>query len=121
VISWFFKFVFNMDHLLVLCRYVLEIRTRLDRVLSDKIERPNEDVQATVRGLYTSLTPPDPSLKGAWYPGGFNPCVCQVKNLVSNLCFQTGQLVQLYATGGPLVQAILQLLNTEPITTAPSS
>jgi selenocysteine lyase/cysteine desulfurase len=21
-----------------------------------------------------TLTPPDPSLKGAWYPGGFNPC-----------------------------------------------
>ena len=41
-----------------------EIRTRLDRVLSDKIERPNEDVQAT---------------------------------------------------GGPLVEAILQLLNTEPM------
>ena len=46
-----------------------EIRTRLDRVLSDKIERPNEDVQAT---------------------------------------------------GGPLVAAILQLLNSEPITAAPS-
>jgi hypothetical protein len=24
-------------------------------------------------GQYTSLTPPDPQLKGAWYPGGFNP------------------------------------------------
>ena len=42
-----------------------EIRARLDRVLSDKIERPHEDVQAT---------------------------------------------------GGPLVEAILQLLNTEPMT-----
>ena len=47
-----------------------EIRARLDRVLSDKIERPHEDVQAT---------------------------------------------------GGPLVEAILQLLNTEPMTAAPSS
>jgi ATP-dependent RNA helicase DHX57 len=46
-----------------------EIRARLDRVLSDKIERPDEDVQAT---------------------------------------------------GGPLVEAILQLLNTEPLTAAPS-
>ena len=50
-------------------RYIKEIRTRLDRVLSDKIERPNQDVQAT---------------------------------------------------GGPLVAAILQLLNSEPITAAPS-
>ena len=24
------------------------------------------------------LTPPDPQLKGAWYPGGFNPCTDQV-------------------------------------------
>lgn len=47
-----------------------EIRARLDRVLSDKIERPNQDVQTT---------------------------------------------------GGPLVEAILQLLNTEPLTAAPSS
>ena len=47
-----------------------EIRARLDRVLSDKIERQHEDVQAT---------------------------------------------------GGPLVEAILQLLNTEPMTAAPSS
>jgi hypothetical protein len=21
-----------------------------------------------------TLTPPDPQLKGAWYPGGFKPC-----------------------------------------------
>jgi hypothetical protein len=25
------------------------------------------------------LTPPHPQLKGAWYPGGFNPCTHQVK------------------------------------------
>jgi hypothetical protein len=27
-----------------------------------------------------TLTPPDPYLKGAWYPGGFKPCTYQVKN-----------------------------------------
>jgi hypothetical protein len=25
------------------------------------------------------LTPPDPQLKAAWYPGGFNPCAYHVK------------------------------------------
>jgi hypothetical protein len=44
-------------------------------------------------GLYT-LTPPDPQLKGAWYPGGFNPCDYQVKKLVSKFAFQM-QLVPL--------------------------
>ena len=47
-----------------------EIRARLERVLSDKIERPEQDLQRT---------------------------------------------------GGPLVEAILQLLNTEPATAAPTS
>jgi hypothetical protein len=27
-----------------------------------------------------TLTPPDPQLKGAWYPGDFNPCSYQAKN-----------------------------------------
>ena len=47
-----------------------EIRARLERVLTDKIERPEQDLQLT---------------------------------------------------GGPLVEAILQLLNTEPATAAPTS
>jgi hypothetical protein len=34
------------------------------------------------------LTPPDPQLKGAWYPGGFNPCTYQVKNRFQSLCLQ---------------------------------
>jgi hypothetical protein len=38
-------------------------------------------------GLYTLLTPPDPQLKGAWYPGGFNPCTYQVRNPVSKCAF----------------------------------
>jgi hypothetical protein len=29
-------------------------------------------------GLLRALTPPDPQLKGAWYPGGFNPCTYKV-------------------------------------------
>jgi hypothetical protein len=35
-----------------------------------------------------TLTPPDPQLKGAWYPGGFNPCTCQVKNRFQNEPFK---------------------------------
>jgi hypothetical protein len=34
-----------------------------------------------------TLTPPDPELKGAWYPGGFNPCTYQVKNRFQILPF----------------------------------
>jgi hypothetical protein len=34
------------------------------------------------------LTPPDPQLKGAWYPGGFNPRTYQVRNRFQNLGFQ---------------------------------
>jgi hypothetical protein len=32
-----------------------------------------------------ALTPPDPQLKGAWYPGGFKPCTYQVKTQFQNL------------------------------------
>jgi hypothetical protein len=35
-----------------------------------------------------TLTPPDPQLKGAWYPGGFNPCTYQVKNRFQNVLFK---------------------------------
>ena len=38
------------------------------------------------------MTPPDPSLKGAWYPGGFNPCTYQVNNPVSKFAFQVHNL-----------------------------
>jgi hypothetical protein len=31
-----------------------------------------------------TLTPPDPLLKGARNPGGFNPCSCHVKNRFQN-------------------------------------
>jgi hypothetical protein len=34
------------------------------------------------------LTPPDPQLKGAWYPGGFNPCAYQVKYRVQIFAFK---------------------------------
>jgi hypothetical protein len=33
------------------------------------------------------LNPPDPYLKGAWYPGGFNPCAYEVKNRFQNVPF----------------------------------
>jgi hypothetical protein len=39
-----------------------------------------------------NLTPPDPWLKGAWYPGGFNPCTYQVKKPVSRFAFQVNNL-----------------------------
>jgi hypothetical protein len=35
-----------------------------------------------------TLTPPDPQLKGAWYPGGFNPCTYRVKNRFQNVPFK---------------------------------
>jgi hypothetical protein len=35
-----------------------------------------------------TLTPPDPQLKSAWYPGGFNPCTYQVKTRFPKCAFQ---------------------------------
>jgi hypothetical protein len=35
-----------------------------------------------------TLTPPDAYLKGAWYPGGFNPCTYQVKTRFHKVCFR---------------------------------
>jgi hypothetical protein len=34
------------------------------------------------------LTPPDPQLKGAWYPGGFKPRTYQVRNRFQNVPFK---------------------------------
>jgi hypothetical protein len=44
-------------------------------------------------------TPPDPQLKGAWYPGGFNPCTYQVKNRFQKLPFKCN-LHRSYTEGG---------------------
>jgi hypothetical protein len=38
------------------------------------------------------LTPPDPQLKGAWYPGGFNPCTYHAKNRFQSFAFQIQNL-----------------------------
>jgi hypothetical protein len=35
-----------------------------------------------------TLTPPDPQLKGAWYPGGFKPRTYQVRNRFQNVPFK---------------------------------
>jgi hypothetical protein len=35
-----------------------------------------------------TLTPTDPQLKGAWYPGGFNPRTYQVKPRFQNVPFK---------------------------------
>jgi hypothetical protein len=44
------------------------------------------------------LTPPDPQLKGAWYPGGFNPCAYHVENRFQNVPFKM-QLLRRYVAG----------------------
>jgi hypothetical protein len=47
-----------------------------------------QDADASVRGGgRCTLTPPDPQLKGAWYPGGFNPCTYCVRNRFQSLPF----------------------------------
>jgi hypothetical protein len=38
-------------------------------------------------GPWCTLNPPDPQLKGAWYPGGFNPRTHQVKTRFQSLPF----------------------------------
>jgi hypothetical protein len=39
--------------------------------------------------VYTpTLTPPDPYLKGARYPGGFNPCAYRVETRFQNVPFK---------------------------------
>jgi hypothetical protein len=38
--------------------------------------------------VHAPLTPPGPYLKGAWYPGGFNPYTYQVKTWFQNLPFE---------------------------------
>jgi hypothetical protein len=35
-----------------------------------------------------TLTPPDPQLRGTWYPGGFSPCAYQAKNRFQNVPFK---------------------------------
>jgi hypothetical protein len=35
-----------------------------------------------------ALTPPDPQLKGAWYPGGFNPRAYHVETRFQNAPFK---------------------------------
>jgi hypothetical protein len=42
------------------------------RRLAAGVYRVQDAPELNQAGLYT-LTPPDPQLKGAWYPGGFNP------------------------------------------------
>jgi hypothetical protein len=43
-----------------------------------------------------ALTPPDPQLKGAWYPGGFNPCTHLKRKLGFKVCLSMGQRVPLH-------------------------
>jgi Ca2+-binding EF-hand superfamily protein len=46
------------------------------------------DTDGSGGAVHVALTPPDPQLKGAWYPGGFNPCVYQVKTRFQNVSFR---------------------------------
>jgi hypothetical protein len=43
---------------------------------------------ASVAAGRRALTPPDPQLKGTWYPGGFNLCAYQVKTWFQSLRFK---------------------------------
>ena len=53
------------------------------------------------------MTPPDPQLKGAWYPGGFNPCLRpSSEKLVSSLCFQNATCAR-YTEGKDLERVVL--------------
>jgi hypothetical protein len=54
-----------------------------------------------------TLTPPDPQLKGAWYPGGFNPCTYQVKKTVPKFAFQVHSLHRYSAARVALHGALL--------------
>jgi hypothetical protein len=48
------------------------------------------------------LTPPDQQLKGAWYPGGFNPCTYQAKTRFQALLSNSN----LYRYGGGKLEAM---------------
>jgi hypothetical protein len=53
-----------------------------------------------------ALTPPDPQLKGARYPGGFNPCTYQAKKPVSKFCLsQVHNNLHRYNGGGAVLRA----------------
>jgi hypothetical protein len=47
-----------------------------------------ESMLASYKAGRCTLTVPDPQLKGAWYPGSFNPCTYQVKNRFQNVPFK---------------------------------
>jgi hypothetical protein len=49
-----------------------------------------------------TLTPPDPQLKGAWFPGGFNPCVYRVRTRFQNVAFKCN--LRRYAEYAHLIQ-----------------
>jgi hypothetical protein len=61
------------------------MRTALE---SDGRQAPAAVAAAQQEAGRCTLTPPDPYPKGAWYPGGFNPCTCQVKNRFRNVPFK---------------------------------
>ena len=59
---------------------------------SETMKLLRSDMNATIEEVSRvvgrrTLTPPDPQLKGARCPGGFNPCAYQVKKLVSKFAF----------------------------------
>jgi hypothetical protein len=51
-----------------------ELEYSTDQLKIVKIEvDPNPELVEEYQVGRCTLTPPDPQLKGAWYPGGFNP------------------------------------------------
>jgi hypothetical protein len=69
----------------------------LSAEIDGKIQMLQSSVQFTVRPC--TLTPPDPQLKCAWYPGGFNPCTYEVKTRFQNLPFSKCNLYCYFAGG----------------------
>jgi hypothetical protein len=59
-----------------------------------------------------SLTPPDPQLKGAWYPDGFNPCAYQVKTRFQSFPFKWVKSYR-YNEDEPFIRALSRLEEEE--------
>jgi hypothetical protein len=57
-------------------------------LLTSQADSATQHLFDTVGPPQRALTPPDPQLKGAWYPAGFNPCTYQVKTRFQNSPFK---------------------------------
>ena len=108
-----------------MCRYasdVAEIAMKISKMPKASGHRARtvvftqgmEDTVVAKVGPPHTLTPPDPHLKGAWYPVGFNPCVYQVKNRIQNVPFKCCNLHR-YTKEGKLYRFPVIPLATEKL------